>query len=163
AVAHRGGPRRGPARLGRRLLALRHARRPRHRPPRLGTGPSLRGDRGRDLGGGGRAWDRAPARGVRERLRRHRRLRGGHGRRDVDYLRVRSGPSVDVGVAVFGGHLVVGSPPASLHAAIDVHLGAPPAAGVVWRTYESLGRVGGDVVAYDLTDAPAFLRGLARA
>lgn len=83
--------------------------------------------------------------------------------RGVDYLRVRSGPSVDVGVAVFGGHLVVGSPPASLHAAIDVHLGAPPAAGVVWRTYESLGLVGGDVVAYDLTDAPAFLRGLARA
>lgn len=81
--------------------------------------------------------------------------------RGVDYLRLRSGPTLDLGVAVFGGHLVLGWPAASLHAAVDTYLGSPSAAGVAWRTYESLG-LDGDVVGYRLTDTPAFLRGLAR-
>ncbi len=83
--------------------------------------------------------------------------------RGVDYVRLRSGPTFDLGVAVFGRHLVLGWPAASLHEAIDAYLGSPQVTGVAWRTYESLGLDGGNgVVGYRITDAPAFLRGLAQ-
>ncbi len=81
--------------------------------------------------------------------------------RGVEYLRVRSGPTLDLGVAVFGGQLVVGWPVESLHAAIDVHLGTPQPAGTVWRTLEGLDLGAGGVVGYRLTDTSAFLRGIA--
>ncbi len=45
--------------------------------------------------------------------------------RDVDYERWRIGPFTDVGLAVFGDHLVVTVPARAMEAAIDVHLGAP--------------------------------------
>lgn len=82
--------------------------------------------------------------------------------RGVGYLRLRAGPTFDLGVAVFGGHLVLGWPAASLHAAVDAYLGSYVPAGVAWRTYESLGIEGTGVTGYRLVDAPAFLRGLAR-
>lgn len=81
--------------------------------------------------------------------------------RGIPYTRYRTGPAVDVGVAVFGGHLVLGLPASSLHAAVDVYLGDGPAAGQAWRTYEGLGLAAGDVKAYDVTLTSQFLSGLA--
>lgn len=45
--------------------------------------------------------------------------------RDVGYERWRIGPFTDVGLGVFGDHLVVAVPARAMEAAIDVHLGAP--------------------------------------
>ncbi len=82
--------------------------------------------------------------------------------RGVAYTRYRTGPSVDVGVAVFGGHLVIGSPVAALHEAIDVFHGDVVAAGPAWRTYEGLGLGEAEAQAYGVTYAPDLLRGIAR-
>jgi hypothetical protein len=48
--------------------------------------------------------------------------------RGVGYERWRIGPTTDVGLTVLAGHLVIGMPARALHAAIDVHHGAPGAA-----------------------------------
>ena len=45
--------------------------------------------------------------------------------RDIGYERWRIGPFTDLGLAVFGDHLVVTVPARAMEAAIDVHLGAP--------------------------------------
>src|SRR5690606_15636409 len=81
--------------------------------------------------------------------------------RGIPYTRYRTGPAVDVGVAVFGGHLVFGLPAASLHAAVDVYLGDGPAAGRAGRTFEGLDLTAGDIKAYDVTLTSEFLTGLA--
>ncbi|HEX7002021.1 MAG TPA: hypothetical protein VF164_10055, partial [Trueperaceae bacterium] len=82
--------------------------------------------------------------------------------RGVAYTRFRTGPSVDVGVGVFGGHLVIGSPVGALHEAIDVFQGDAAAAGPAWRTYEGLSLGPAAAQAYDVTYAPDFLRGIAQ-
>lgn len=81
--------------------------------------------------------------------------------RGIPYTRYRTGPAVDVGVAVFGGHLVFGLPAASLHAAVDVYLGDGPAAGRAGRTLGGLDLTAGDIKAYDVTLTSEFLTGLA--
>ncbi|MBX3141655.1 MAG: hypothetical protein KF875_12930 [Trueperaceae bacterium] len=80
----------------------------------------------------------------------------------VEYLRVRSGPTLDVGLAVFDGNLVIGSPTAALLQAIDSRSApvARPAAlapGLIGLT-----RAPGALVGYSLVDSRSFLRGLAQ-
>ncbi len=82
--------------------------------------------------------------------------------RGIDYTRYRTGPGTDVGVAVLGGHLVIGSPATSLHDAIDIHLGGVASSGAAWRTLEGLNLGGADFVAYDVAAMPEFLSGLAQ-
>lgn len=82
--------------------------------------------------------------------------------RGVDYVRVRAGTSLDLGVGVLGGHLLLARPAASLHAVIDVYLGSYRPVGRAWQTYESLALEGTAVDGYRIADVPAFLRGLAQ-
>ena len=82
--------------------------------------------------------------------------------RGVDYVRVRAGTSLDLGVGVLGGHLLLARPAASLHAVIDVYLGSYRTVGRAWQTYESLALEGTAVDGYRIADVPAFLRGLAQ-
>lgn len=83
--------------------------------------------------------------------------------RGVEYTRYRAGFGTDVGVAVFGGHLVIGSPVGSLHEAIDVYLGAVRLTSGAWRAVEALDVGAGPVRAYEATATADFLRGLAEA
>jgi len=84
----------------------------------------------------------------------------------VDYLRVRSAPNVDLGVAVLNGHLVIGTPTSSLLEAIDDgRIGAP----IVDRAARLTDMAGlgealqsGNLVGYSVVNTPAFLQGLAR-
>lgn len=81
--------------------------------------------------------------------------------RGVDYYRYRAAPTVDVGIGVFGGHLVVTQPSAAIHEAIEAHLGQPGVPGTAWRVFEGLATDAPGIVGYDVTDTPAFLDGLA--
>ena len=80
--------------------------------------------------------------------------------RGVSYERWRIGPTTDVGVAVFGGHLVLAMPASAMTAAIDVHMGASsvsddPALGPALRG------VPDGAVAYEVGDVGRSVRALA--
>lgn len=79
----------------------------------------------------------------------------------VDYLRLRAGPSLDVGVAVFDDQLVIGTPVASLLAAIDRRGGSGAGAGAERLGLDAGALPAGRLVGYSVTDVGAFLRGLA--
>ena len=81
--------------------------------------------------------------------------------RDVGYERWRIGPFTDVGLAVFGDHLVVAVPARAMEAAIDVHLGAPDVhADVVLG--DALAAVPAAAPEYMVFDVGRQLRGLAQ-
>lgn len=80
----------------------------------------------------------------------------------VDYLRVRSGPNVDLGIAVFDGHLVVGSPVASLYAAIDARDQAGRLPEGLAGALDGAARSPGTLVGYSVTDTSSYLQGLGR-
>lgn len=84
----------------------------------------------------------------------------------VPYLRVRSAPNIDLGVAVVNDHLVIGSPASSLLAAIDGgRIGMPIVDRAARLTdMAGLGETlqGGELVGYSVIHTPAFLQGLAR-
>jgi hypothetical protein len=80
--------------------------------------------------------------------------------RGIDYERWRIGPSVDVAVAVVGGHLVIASPAVAMRAAIDVAHGAPdvaadPLLGPALRALPA------NATGYTVVDVPRVLGGLA--
>lgn len=79
----------------------------------------------------------------------------------VDYLRVRAAPSLDVGIAVAHGHLLLGTPTASLLAALDEWPTSPAPAGRVARALESVHSAPGDVVGYSVVDVRSLLDGAA--
>ncbi len=85
----------------------------------------------------------------------------------VDYLRVRSAPNLDIGVAVVNDHLVVASPVGALFQAIDGgRLGLP----IIDRAARITDIAGignaaganGRLVGYSVIATPAFLEGLGR-
>ncbi len=80
--------------------------------------------------------------------------------RGVSYERWRIGPTTDVGVAVFGGHLVFAMPTRAMTAAIDVHLGAPSLAddAVLGPALRS---VPDGAVAYEVVDVSRYVGALA--
>lgn len=80
----------------------------------------------------------------------------------IDYLRVRSGPTLDVGLAVFGGNLVIGSPVSALLQTIDARDGAPDKPASVTAGLLGLDRAAGRLVGYSVVDSRSFLQGLAR-
>lgn len=80
----------------------------------------------------------------------------------VDYLRVRAGPSFDVGVAVFDDNLVIGTPVTSLLEAIDRRGASAEPTGALAPGLAALDGVDGSLVGYSVTDVGSFLSGLAR-
>lgn len=86
----------------------------------------------------------------------------------VDYLRVRAAPNMDVGVAVFDGHLVIGSPVKSLLDAINQGgitgssaIRTGPLSPLQHAT-SAIDNVAGRLVGYSIVDSGAFISGLAR-
>src|SRR5690606_13280821 len=73
----------------------------------------------------------------------------------VDYLRLRAGPSLDVGVAVFDDQLVIGTPVASLLAAIDRRGGSGAGAGAERLGLDAGALPAGRLVGYSVTDVGA--------
>lgn len=81
--------------------------------------------------------------------------------RGVSYERWRVGPLTDMGLGVFGGHLVIANPAATMARVIDVYLGgsgvaADPNVGHL-VTSQSPRQLG-----YELIDLPRYLRGFAQ-
>lgn len=80
----------------------------------------------------------------------------------VPFLRLRVGPTTDVGVAVFDGQLVMGSPTAALLAAIDQRSSAGTDAGALGAAIDGLtGNPTGTLTAYSVIDVGSFVRGVA--
>lgn len=81
--------------------------------------------------------------------------------RGVPYERWRLGPLTDVGVGVFGGHLVVANPAATMSRVIDVYLGGPNVLGDAnighLVTSQSASQSG-----YEIIDLPRYLRGVSQ-
>lgn len=80
--------------------------------------------------------------------------------RGVEYQRWRVGPTTDVGFGVFGGHLVLANPAATMTRVIDTYLG-----GGNVLTDAALGHLVSAQAAsqssYEVVDLPRYLRGLA--
>ncbi len=79
----------------------------------------------------------------------------------VDYLRIRSGPSFDLGVAVFEGQLVMGTPVGTLLDAIDRRGSGAERPAALVPALEAIDAAPGEVVGYSAMDVSAQLRGLA--
>lgn len=86
----------------------------------------------------------------------------------VDYLRVRAAPNMDLGVAVFDGHLVIGSPVKSLLDAINQGGVTGTSAmrvgplSPLHHAASGLENVTGRLVGYSIVDPGAFINGVAR-
>lgn len=81
--------------------------------------------------------------------------------RGVDYQRWRVGPLTDVGFGVFGGHVVLANPAATMTRVIDTYLG-----GGNVLTDAAIGHLVSSQAAsqssYEIVDLPRYLRGLAQ-
>ena len=75
---------------------------------------------------------------------------------------MRSGPTLDVGLAVFDGNLVIGSPTAALLEAIDSRSVPVTKPAALMPGLVGLSRAPGALVGYSVVDSGSFLGGLAR-
>ncbi|MBA2666997.1 MAG: hypothetical protein H0U69_08180 [Trueperaceae bacterium] len=80
--------------------------------------------------------------------------------RGVPYERWRFGPTVDVGLLVLDGHLVIGSPASVLRGVIDVHNGAPTVAADPVLG-DALARLPATATGYGVADVARGVRGIA--
>lgn len=81
--------------------------------------------------------------------------------RGVGYERWRLGPLTDLGVGVFGGHLIIANPASTMARVIDVYLGGPNVISDInighLITSQSPSQSG-----YEIIDLPRYLRGFAQ-
>lgn len=86
----------------------------------------------------------------------------------VDYLRVRTAPNVDIGIAVFDGYLVVGSPVQSLLETINqggVTTYGATLTGPLSPLHSAVAEidgVNGRLLGYSMVDSGAFISGITR-